>query len=250
MDHEGLYCPNRPPTPRKQRLPDPRSRGPHLHIQTGRSKTERRRPRRQTNNRPLLWRLGRTTPGRNGRQRRSRSQTTRAACAQNRAAKGSEIMTFESMSQFLPSVAEAAVRSIALALAVGSLLAVTKLGHPRLRLLAWTGVLYISMMMPLLALALPAIKLPLLPGNIATLSNPDNAQQVAPAGALAPASNGMPVEPVRAFPPTGIRADAGAAAARPNTVITKETFNQGKAALPDSAATSVAATARRLSWSE
>ena len=159
-------------------------------------------------------------------------------------------MTLESMSQFLPSVAEAAVRSIALALAVGSLLAVTKLGHPRLRLLAWTGVLYISMMMPLLALALPAIKLPLLPGNIATLSNPDNAQQVAPAGALAPASNGMPVEPVRAFPPTGIRADAGAAAARPTIVITKETFNQGKATVPDNAATSAAATARRLSWSE
>jgi beta-lactamase regulating signal transducer with metallopeptidase domain len=147
-------------------------------------------------------------------------------------------------------MAEAAVRSIALALAVGSLLTVTKLGHPRLRLLTWTGVLYISMMMPLLALVLPAIKLPLLPGDISTLSSPDNAQQVAPASALAPATTGMLVEPVHAFLPTGIRTDAGATAARPNTVITKETFNQGKAAVPDSSATAAAATARLLSWSE
>src|SRR5215471_10146538 len=255
MDHEGLHCPNRPATPREQRIPDPRSRGPHLHIQTGRSKTERRRPRRQTNNRPLLRRLGRTTPGRNGRQRCSRSQTTRAACAQDRAAKGSEIMTFESMSQFLSSVAacagQSAVRSTALALAVGSVLFATKFGHARLRLFTWTGVLYLAMMMPLLAVALPAITLPLLPPGITPpgirpMTPADNASKTTAAGIT---GNSTPVEPAHGGLLGNNSADTAAPPARVNIVVTKETFNQGRVAVLDSPAKPVSATTTQLSWS-
>jgi beta-lactamase regulating signal transducer with metallopeptidase domain len=161
-------------------------------------------------------------------------------------------MTLESMSQFLSSVAasagESAVRSIVLALAAGSILAVTRSRHARLRLLTWTGVLYISLMMPILAIALPAINLRILPGIAVPLSPPDGSAQASQA--TAPRAPDPLFELIRPVPPAGTHADANSTAARANTVVTRETFIQGRVTPPDTAAPPAATAAGQSGWRE
>jgi beta-lactamase regulating signal transducer with metallopeptidase domain len=154
------------------------------------------------------------------------------------------------MSQFLSSVAasagESAIRSIVVALAAGSILAVTRSRHARLRLLTWTGVLYISMMMPLLAIVLPAINLRILPGIAVPPSPPNGASQASQAPA--PAAPDPLFELIRPVPPASTHADAGSTAARENTVVTNETFIQGRVTPPDTAAPPAATAVAQLAW--
>jgi beta-lactamase regulating signal transducer with metallopeptidase domain len=171
-------------------------------------------------------------------------------------------MTLESLNQFLSTVpasaGQSAVRSIALALAVGFVLSVARIKDARLRLLTWTGVLYTSMMMPLLGFVLPAIVVRVLPPVTAPVAPSPSAAQVDTCIAFAGAApgTGFPSAGAGRFagdtPPASSKTEisnltSALSAPRPgaNTILISE--SPDTAIAPHNRA-SIAAIARRFGW--